>query len=260
MTVSGTNNHEPSVAPSLAPSAAPRSSGSTVALRCAELRAGYAGKAVVRGFDLSVRPGEVVALLGPNGAGKTTVMLTLAGLIPKLAGAVEINGRPMVRGGATAASREGLVLVPDDRALFTTLSVKENLLLARRKGGPSIDDVVVFFPGLAQRLEVPAGMLSGGEQQMLAVGRAMMQRPKVLLIDELSMGLAPVVVQALLPVVRQVADETGAAVVLVEQHVHLALGIADQAMVMVHGGIVLQGSASELLSSPDRLEQAYLGG
>lgn len=253
------DNHEPAVADApvggLTATARP-----AVALQCSQLHAGYAGKAVVRGFDLSVRPGEVVALLGPNGAGKTTVMLTLAGLIPKIAGAVEINGRPMTRGGGAAAAREGLALVPDDRALFTTLSVRENLVLGQRKGGPSIDDVAAFFPALARRVDVAAGMLSGGEQQMLAIGRAMMQRPRVLLIDELSMGLAPIVVRALLPVVRQIADETGAAVVLVEQHVHLALGIADRAMVMIHGSVALQGSASDLLASPDRLEQAYLGG
>ncbi len=120
--------------------------------------------------------------------------------------------------------------------------------------------VLGFFPALAKRLDLAAGMLSGGEQQMLAIGRALMQGPKVLLIDELSMGLAPVIVQGLLPIVRQVADETGAAVILVEQHVHLALGIAEHAVVMVHGGIALRGPAKELLAAPSRLEQAYLGG
>jgi branched-chain amino acid transport system ATP-binding protein len=230
------------------------------ALSCTALDAGYGGKPVVRGFDLTVGQGEVVALLGPNGAGKTTVLLTLAGLIPKIGGDIAIAGEPVGRSSAASISKRGLVLVPDDRALFTTLTTRENLLLGKRKHGLDIDAVLAYFPELAKRLDVAAGMLSGGEQQMLAIGRALVQRPKVLLIDELSMGLAPVIVQSLLPIVRRAAGEMGAGVVLVEQHVHLALDIADRAVVLVHGRTALEGTAAELSGDDERLEHAYLGG
>jgi branched-chain amino acid transport system ATP-binding protein len=229
-------------------------------LVCSGLDAGYNGNPVVRDFTLSIRPRTVLALLGPNGAGKTTVLLTLAGLIPRIGGTVTIDGSEIGKANPAAISRQGLVLVPDDRSLFTTLSVRENLQLGKRKGGPEIDHIMSIFPELAKRLDISAGLLSGGEQQMLAIGRAIMQRPRVLLIDELSMGLAPVIVQNLLPIVRKIADDTDAAVVLVEQHVHLALGIADQAIVLVHGRIALAGTAAELLDDSTRLEAAYLGG
>ncbi|MCU1602246.1 MAG: transporter related [Frankiales bacterium] len=217
------------------------------------------GRPVVRGFDLSIAPGEVVALLGPNGAGKTTVLLSLAGLLPTLGGAVSVDGTALPSGQPRAAAKAGLVLVPDDRALFTGLTVRENLSLAKRKGGVTEEQVLGYFPSLGTRLKVASGKLSGGEQQMLAIGRALMQQPKVLLIDELSMGLAPVVVESLLPVVRAVATDTGASVLLVEQHVRLALGVADTAVVLAHGSVVLSGSAPELLADPQRLEAAYLG-
>jgi branched-chain amino acid transport system ATP-binding protein len=231
----------------------------TALLTCERLDAGYAGTAVVRGFDLEVHAGEVVALLGPNGAGKTTVLLTLAGLVPKLSGRVTIDGLDLGRASAAALARHGLVLVPDDRSLFTTLTVRENLALGHRRSGPSIDDIVDLFPGLAPRLHLAAGQLSGGEQQMLAIGRALMQQPKVLLIDELSMGLAPVIVEALLPIVQRVARDTRAGVVLVEQHVRLALGIADRAIVLVHGTTALTDDATALAGDVARLEHAYLG-
>ncbi|MFD2416498.1 ABC transporter ATP-binding protein [Amycolatopsis pigmentata] len=222
-------------------------------LSCSSLTAGYAGNPVVRDFALELGEGEVLALLGPNGAGKTTVLRTLAGLLPRIGGQSVVTGRPG-RGGS-----RGVVLVPDHRALFTTLTVGENLLLGRRSGGPSVNDILGYFPELGKRLDVAAGKLSGGEQQMLAIGRALIQRPRVLLIDEMSMGLAPVVVQALLPVVRQVADRTGAAVVLVEQHVRFALSVADRAMVLVHGRVSLSGRACDLAADPALLERAYLG-
>jgi branched-chain amino acid transport system ATP-binding protein len=229
-------------------------------MTCSALDAGYTkGRPVVRGFELSLEKGEVLALLGPNGAGKTTVLTTLAGLIPQLAGTVEVAGARLNPGRPRAASRAGIVLVPDDRALFTGLSVKENLKLAGSKRGTSVDTVLSYFPALGERLKVSAGMLSGGEQQMLAIGRALMQDPKVLLIDELSMGLAPIIVENLLPIVRRAATETGAAVVLVEQHVQLALGVSDHAIVLAHGTVVMQNTAEALLANPRDLERAYLG-
>jgi branched-chain amino acid transport system ATP-binding protein len=232
----------------------------TSVLRCEGLDAGYGDTSVVRGFDFELEAGEVVALLGPNGAGKTTILLSLAGLLPSLGGSTWCRGHDVTTLGAAKVSRRGLVLVPDDRSLFTTLTVRENLSLARRRDGPSEGDVLAYFPQLRDRLRVPAGALSGGEQQMLAIGRALMQRPQVLLIDELSMGLAPIVVERLLPVLRQVATDTGAGVLFVEQHVGLALGTADRAVVLVHGRTVLTDSAASLLADPARLEQAYLSG
>jgi branched-chain amino acid transport system ATP-binding protein len=231
----------------------------TTVLDCQGLQAGYGRHAVVRNFDLTLDAGEIVALLGPNGAGKTTVLLTLAGLLSSLGGSVEVLGHPAPRGRAAALARRGLVLVPDDRSLFKTLTTRENLVLGQRKDGPRVEAVLDYFPELAKRLDLAAGMLSGGEQQMLALGRALIQAPKILLIDELSMGLAPLIVEHLLPIVSRVASETGAAVVLVEQHVHLALEIANRAIVLVHGEISLQASASELLADTGRLERAYLG-
>jgi branched-chain amino acid transport system ATP-binding protein len=208
---------------------------------------------------VSLEAGEVLALLGPNGAGKTTILLSLAGLIPSLRGTVEIDGQPVTAGNARKASKQGLVLVPDDRSLFTGLTTRENLSLGSRKGGTSVDKVLDYFPALSKRLGVAAGMLSGGEQQQLAIGRALMQDPRVLLIDELSMGLAPVIVESLLPIVRQVATDTGAAVILVEQHVALALRTADRAIVVAHGATVLDGPAQDLLADSSALERAYLG-
>ncbi|MEX5637022.1 ABC transporter ATP-binding protein [Parafrankia sp. FMc2] len=223
------------------------------------LAAGYGAVRVVRSLDLVAEPGTVVGVLGPNGAGKTTLMLTLAGLLPRLSGEVLVDGKVLASARPAAANRAGLVLVPDDRSLFSTLLVRENLTVANRPGGYTLDEVVDLFPALAPRLGVPAGALSGGEQQMLAVARALVQRPRVLLIDEMSMGLAPVIVEGLLPVVRRIADETGAVVVLVEQHVRLALEVADRAVVLVHGEVVRSGPAAELAADPEALEAAYLG-
>ncbi|MCU1395530.1 MAG: livF [Ilumatobacteraceae bacterium] len=232
---------------------------STCALQCIGLDAGYSGNPVVRGVNLEIMPGEVVALLGPNGAGKTTLLATFAGLLPILGGTLDVLGSPAPKGNPTSMSRRGVVLVPDDRALFTTLTSRENIQLGRRAGSPTLEQIIDYFPALEKRLDVKAGSLSGGEQQMLAMARGLVQQPKILLIDELSMGLAPIVAENLLPVVRRVAAETGTAVVLVEQHVRLALGIADRAIVLVHGRIELVGAASELATDISVIERAYLG-
>ncbi len=231
-------------------------------LTCTGLDAGYVGRPCVRGLDVELAAGEVLALLGPNGAGKTTVLLTLAGLLPSLGGEMSIDGHKVKSGHARSAAKAGLVLVPDDRSLFTSLTVEENLRLSvrsRRAWPAERGSILETFPQLTDRLKVPAGALSGGEQQMLAIGRALVQHPKVLLIDELSMGLAPVIVERLLPIVRAVADNTGTAVILVEQHVQLALSVADTALVMRHGNRVLHGSASDLAATPAVIENAYLG-
>jgi branched-chain amino acid transport system ATP-binding protein len=227
---------------------------------CHQLAAGYGRVNIVRPFDLAADAGTVVAILGPNGAGKTTLLSTMCGLLARQGGAVRVAGRELKSGRAAAASRAGLVLVPDDRSLFPSLSVRDNIRAACGRGQDPRDDVLELFPALRDRWKLHAGALSGGEQQMLAVARALVQNPKVLLVDEMSMGLAPLVVEHLLPVVRRIADDTGAVVVLVEQHVGLALEVADEALVLVQGEVVLRGSAVELLRSPAVLEDAYLGG
>lgn len=239
--------------------ATPPTAADETRLRCTDLSIGYGDLAVGRAIDLTVRSNEILAVLGPNGAGKTTLLLTIGGFLPPLGGAVAVDGTPLPAGSARRANRAGVVLVPDSRALFTQLTAIENLRLAARSGGPTVDEMLDLFPGLARRAKLKAGMLSGGEQQMLAVARALVQGPSVLLVDEMSMGLAPVVVESLMPVVRRVADESGAAVVLVEQHVRLALEVADQAVVLVHGDVTLSGPAGDLAADPAALEAAYLG-
>jgi branched-chain amino acid transport system ATP-binding protein len=231
----------------------------TAALECRELHAGYGSVAVVRDVSFRAERGSVLAVLGPNGAGKTSLMLALAGLLPRLEGQVHLDGELLPSGRAIRASRSGVVLVPDSRALFTNLTVAENIEAARKRGGTPAVEMLEVFPALEDRWKVSAGALSGGEQQMLALARAIVQRPRVLLIDEMSMGLAPIVVEKLLPVVRDIAEKTGAVVVLVEQHVALALEVADEALVLVHGEVGLRGPADVLAADADRLEDVYLG-
>jgi len=226
---------------------------------CDQVRAGYGPVEVVHGFSLTANGGTIVTVLGPNGAGKTTLLATIAGLYPAQGGSVTVLGNPLKNGRPRAASRAGLVLVADDRSLFTALTIDQNLEAARGRHKMSLSDVFDLFPPLAQRRRVTAGNLSGGEQQMLAIARAVIQEPRVLLIDEMSMGLAPVIVESLLPIVKRVATEAGAVVLLVEQHVGLALEIADRALVMTHGNITLDRPAIDLAEDPALLEATYFG-
>jgi branched-chain amino acid transport system ATP-binding protein len=231
----------------------------SVRLQCSGFTGGRGSTVAFRELDLDVEAGTVLALLGPNGAGKTTLLLTMAGLLPAHGGTVSVDGSPLRNGNPVAASRAGLVLVPDNRSLFTTLTVEENLEVARRRGGPAPRSLLDVFPALEKRWHLLAGALSGGEQQMLAMARALVQQPKVLLIDEMSMGLAPLVVETLFDTVRQIATDHQTAVVLVEQHVNLALKVADEAAVLNRGTIVLRGTAEELGEAGERLERAYFG-
>jgi branched-chain amino acid transport system ATP-binding protein len=235
----------------------------TAALEIRNLSAGYAGVPVVRGVDLRVDAGEVVALLGPNGAGKTTTLLTISGLIPALDGEIDVLGEPVSSRAPYQNARRGLAHVPEDRSLFFQLTVQENLRLGLRgdKAGraAAYDRALDMLPALRPLMTRRAGLLSGGEQQMLALARAMVGEPKVLLVDEMSLGLAPIIVERLLPLVRQIADETGAAVLLVEQHIQMALSVADRAYVMSHGEIVMSGIAAEMAERRDLLEASYLG-
>ena len=231
----------------------------TPRLECAGLTGGYGTITAFRDVDLAIEGGTVEALLGPNGAGKTTLLLTLAGFLPPQAGTITLDGTSLKTGRPARANKAGTVLVPDNRNLFTTLTVEENLRAACHRGGPSPRDMVEVFPLLEARWNLRAGALSGGEQQMLAMARALVQEPRVLLIDEMSMGLAPLVVESLFETVRRIAADQGCAVLLVEQHVNLALNVADTASVLYRGSIVLRGPAAELLAAPERLEAAYLG-
>jgi branched-chain amino acid transport system ATP-binding protein len=231
----------------------------TVALTVERLSVGYGQLAVARDLSFEVARGEVISILGPNGAGKTTLLLTLAGFLPPISGRFEVAGFAPRSMSAQRMNALGVVLVPDNRALFTQLSTLENLRLASKRGATSISEAMDLFPALAPRAKVKAGMLSGGEQQMLAVARSLVQGPDVLLIDEMSMGLAPVIVEQLVPIVRRAADETNSAVVLVEQHVRLALEVADRALVLVHGDLVLEDKAESLRLRPEVLEESYLG-
>jgi branched-chain amino acid transport system ATP-binding protein len=223
-----------------------------------ELRAGYGAIEVLHGIDLRVEAGTVTALLGPNGAGKTTTLRTLAGLHPASSGDIMLAGRRVNGASADALSRAGLCLVPEGRGVFPNLSVRENLRVATHTGRALAEieaDAYDRFPRLGERRSQLAGTLSGGEQQMLALARAVASRPAVVLLDELSMGLAPLVVTSLYEEVARIAAD-GVAILVVEQFARVVLEVADHAAVMAAGRVVATGSPDELEGS---LAELYLG-
>lgn len=234
---------------------------SAAALQLQGLSAGYAGFEVLRDIHLSV-PAGLTVILGPNGAGKTTLMKAIAGLIPRR-GRLLLDGQEIAPDASTAQIvQRGLVLVPEGRQLFAQMSVRDNLelggwLLGRAERERRIAAVLRDFPKLAERAQQWAGTMSGGEQQMVAVARALISAPRLLMLDEPSLGLAPRMVDELLALVRRIADQ-GTTVLMVEQNVRKALAVADHAHVLERGQLVASGPAAELAAS-DAIRQAYLG-
>ena len=232
-------------------------------LKVTGLKVAYGGIQAVKGVDLEVREGELVTLIGSNGAGKTTTMKAITGSLPMLAGDIEYLGKSIKGRGAWDLVREGLAMVPEGRGVFARMTITENLQMGAyvRSDKPEIaadiEKMFVLFPRLRERKDQLAGTMSGGEQQMLAMGRALMSQPKVLLLDEPSMGLSPIMVDKIFEVVRDVY-QLGVTILLVEQNASRALAIADRGYVMESGLITMTGPGQELLSDP-RVRAAYLG-
>jgi len=229
------------------------------ALELDRLTAGYDRAPVLRELTLTVDPGEVVALIGANGAGKTTTLRTISGLVKPMGGCIRFDGDDLVGISPTARARRGIAHVPQGRGIFFGLTVSEHLRLDGMRDAAAQEAAYEHFPALRPLAGRRAGLLSGGEQQMLAIVRALCRQPRLLLLDELSLGLAPVIVERLLPVVREFASTQGTAVLLVEQHVHLALEIADRGYVLSHGELVASDSAERLRADSALLTASYLG-
>jgi len=227
-------------------------------LEIADLRVSYGGINAVKGIDLEVAQGELVCLIGANGAGKSSTLKAICGLAPSHAATLRYGGEDISRARVHELPRRGLVMVPEGRGIFPQLTVEENLAMgAYARGGGDPAAQYEKFPRLKERRHQVAGTLSGGEQQMLAMARALMSEPKLLLLDEPSMGLAPMMVQKIFEVVREIASR-GVTILLVEQNALLALQVANRGYVMESGTIALSGAAKDLLSD-ERVREAYLG-
>ncbi|MFD6058974.1 ABC transporter ATP-binding protein [Rhodococcus wratislaviensis] len=232
--------------------------GGPAALNIIDLTAGYGRTTVLRGVSLRVPRGTVTALVGPNAAGKTTLMRVASGLLPPMSGSVQMAGRDVTREAPHRRARSGLSLIPEGRAVYKSLTVRENLLMQAPRGGVdlAIEAASSFFPVLGKRLHQKAGTLSGGEQQMLALTAAYVRNPSLILVDEVSLGLAPIIVDRIFDFLLELASR-GAALLIVDQYVTKALGMADHAYVLRRGSIVFDGAPNALLES-DLFEQ-YLG-
>lgn len=231
----------------------------TALLEIVGITAGYFGAPVIRNVSLSVMQGEVVALLGPNGAGKTTTLRATTHLMKPRSGKVWFDGQDVTGHVPQEIATRGLVLMSDRRGIFHGLTVEEHLRLRNRKEKLDSDIAYEYFPALKELRSRRAGLLSGGEQQMLGLARAFARHPKVLMVDELSQGLAPVIVERLMPAVRRYADDMNAGVLLVEQQVQMALGVADQAYVLSHGEVVRHDAAATLRSNQELIVSSYMG-
>jgi branched-chain amino acid transport system ATP-binding protein len=236
---------------------------SNVLLKVSGLKVAYGGIQAVKGVDFEVREGELVTLIGSNGAGKTTTMKAITGTLPPLSGDIEYLGKSIKGQGAWDLVKQGLAMVPEGRGVFTRMTIVENLQMGayvrsdKAAIATDVDMVFSIFPRLKERANQLAGTMSGGEQQMLAMGRALMSRPKVLLLDEPSMGLSPIMVDKIFEVVRDVSSR-GVTVLLVEQNAKLALQAANRGYVMESGLIPMSGKADDLLHDP-KVRAAYLG-
>ena len=232
-------------------------------LKVSGLKVSYGGIQAVKGVDFEVREGELVTLIGSNGAGKTTTMKAITGTLPINGGDIEYLGRSIKGQGPWDLVRQGLAMVPEGRGVFTRMTITENLQMGaytrddKAEIALDVEKVFSIFPRLKERKDQLAGTMSGGEQQMLAMGRALMSRPKVLLLDEPSMGLSPIMVEKVFEVVRDVSAQ-GVTVLLVEQNAHMALTIANRGYVMDSGLITMSGEAEQMLSDP-KVRAAYLG-
>jgi branched-chain amino acid transport system ATP-binding protein len=234
-----------------------------VLLEVDAIESGYGKKTVLQGVGLCVHEGEVVAVLGHNGAGKSTALKTILGLLPTRAGTVRFAGEPWANGNPAENVRRGMALVPQGRGVFPDLTVIENLMLGaytRRDTAATaarLREVIELFPMLEERRSQRAGTLSGGQQQMVAVAMALMPRPRLMMMDEPSIGLAPVLVQRVLETVRQINRRFGTAIILVEQNIKTALGVADRAYVMKSGRVVLEKPAADLLAAQGTWWELY---
>ncbi len=228
-------------------------------LEITELTSGYARTPIVRGVSLTVAAGEVVALVGANGAGKSTTLLTVSGLTDHLSGDIRFDGQSIGRLTPVERARAGIAHVPEDRSLFPSLTGAETLRLAA-PSREAVAEVYDHFPALRSIGGRRVAALSGGEQQMLALAHALVRRPRLLIVDEMSLGLAPRIVAGFFPVLRRVAEDARCAILLVEQHVKLALAFADRAYVMSDGRVAASGPAAEIRERTDLLRRAYLGG
>ena len=236
----------------------------TSLLEVRDLQVAYGGIRAVKGINLHIAPGELVALIGSNGAGKTTTLKTLAGLLHPAGGQIQYDGKSLKNIAAHQRVSMGIALVPEGRGVFARLTVQENLQMGaysrsdQHEIAADLARMYELFPRLAERKAQLAGTLSGGEQQMVAMARALMSRPRLLMLDEPSMGLAPLMVQKIFETIRDIAA-LGMSILLVEQNARLALQVAQRGYVMESGAITLSGAASELLGS-DAVQRAYLGG
>jgi branched-chain amino acid transport system ATP-binding protein len=232
-------------------------------LRVAGLAVAYGGIRAIKGIDFEIHPGETVTLIGANGAGKTTTLRAITGLVPPAAGSIHFNGGDITGATSFRLVRNGLAMVPEGRGVFPQLTVAENVAMGayirndKAAIAHDVERVFSLFPRLRERSQQSAGTLSGGEQQMLAIGRALMSRPKLLLLDEPSMGLAPVIVQKVFEVIQSIAQD-GVTILLVEQNANLALRASDRAYVLESGLITIAGKSADLLADP-KVRAAYLG-